>query len=353
MSYRLKLREPLAEGLRRVGLDQVEMAEAKLRGQEDAARAVHDARRCLKRLRALLRLIRLGLGETDYQREAKRLVGTGRLLAGARDGHVMLQTLRMLEARHGALPDGGNARLVEILSALDQAAPDKVLDARNRAIKRLAGTRKFLSGPTLDAIDIAHVFDGMAKSYKKARRARRTCQRQPSDDNFHNWRKSVQQHWRHMQLLSRGWPEEFGARAAEAKEMSQLLGEDHDLSVLATFARAHGQDLPDAAVAALETQCCNSQQELRKLADLRGGRLFAETSQALRDRLAGYWEAACELSHAAAEVPTQAAPTDPPQPASVSSEPDPAPGPAQAADVALPSPTPRKAPTLARKRASA
>lgn len=344
MSYRLKLREPLGEGLRRVGLDQVEMAETKLRGQDDPARAVHDARRCLKRLRALLRLIRLALEERDYQREAKRLVGTGRLLAGARDGHVMLQTLRMLEARHGALPEGGNARLVQILCALDQAAPDNVLDARNRAIKRLGGTRKFLAGPLLDTVDVEHVFDGMAKSYKKARRARRVCERQPTDENFHDWRKAAQQHWRHMQLLSRGWPGEFDARAGEAKELSRLLGEDHDLSVLAAFARSHAQDLPDAAVAALETQCSSSQQELRRLADLRGGRLFAESSQALRDRLAIYWEAARELSHVMAEMPPASEPSPQPAPVSVG----------QASAAALPAaPEPPKTPVLARKRASA
>lgn len=342
MSYRLKLREPLAEGLRRVGLDQVEMAETKLRGQEEPARAVHDVRRCLKRLRALLRLIRPGLEDDVYLREAKRLVDTGRLLAGARDGHVMLQTLRVLEARHGALPEDGNARLADALAALDMAAPDKVLAARNRAVKRLAGTRKFLAGPLLDTVEVRHVFDGMAKTYKKARRARRVCQRQPADESFHDWRKSAQQHWRHMQLLTRGWPEEFAARADEAKELSQLLGEDHDLSVLASFARAHAQDLPETAVAALQTQCSTSQQELRRLAELRGNRLFAETSKALRDRLAGYWDAACELSHAMADM--QVTNDQSPQPA-----PD-APGPSS--PDASPA-APQKAPAIARKRASA
>ncbi len=60
-----------------------------------------------------------------------------------------------------------------------------------------------------------------------------------TDEDFHALRKSVQQHWRHMQLLSRAWPEALSARADEAKALSQLLGEDHDLYVLRSFAEAH------------------------------------------------------------------------------------------------------------------
>ena len=92
MTYRFKLQEPIGQGVRRIGLEQVEIAEAKLSSKEDVSAAIHDARRCLKRARALLRLIRPGLEESDYRREAERLAGIGKLLSGARDLDVMRQT---------------------------------------------------------------------------------------------------------------------------------------------------------------------------------------------------------------------------------------------------------------------
>lgn len=343
MSYRLKLKESVAHGLRRIALDQIEMAEEKLRGQGDAAGAVHDARRCLKRLRALLRLPRPGLDEAVYQREAKRLSATGRLLAGARDGHVMLHTLRLLQSRYGPLPDDANERLTGIITASDVADPEKLQDARRRALARLGAAAKFFRGPDLQAIEMAHVLDGMERVYKKARRGRHDCDRKPSDEAFHTWRKAVQAHWRHMQLLSRAWPDVLMARAVEAKELSQLLGEDHDLAVLLDFARRQALSAP--ALEALETQCRGLQHQLRALADLRGTRLLAESPEDLRAKLATYWNTAKKLHRAQAAMPAI---------------PDLAPKPADIAVVA-PVPAPDKPPTLAevpraapsRKRASA
>lgn len=314
MSYRLKLRESLVEGVRRVALDQIEFADAKLRGQEDAAVAVHDARRCLKRLRALLRLVRLGLDEEVYRREAKRLATTGRLLAGARDQHVMMQTLSFLEARYGSLPDAGNTRIAQILSSAGNGDPEKVQEARRRALSRLGASRKFFAGPAIDKIEMQDVLASAEKVYRKARRMRRRCHQEPTDEGYHSWRKSVQQHWRHMQLLSRAWPDELGARSAEAKELSQLLGQDHDLSVLAAFASSHGADLSPATVSALEKQCRTLQEQLRVLADLRGARLLAETPQELTARLASYWDAARKLSSASMDAPLVQEATAPAKP---------------------------------------
>lgn len=307
MSYRLKLRETLGDGVRRVALDQLDLAEAKLKGAGDAAVAVHDARRCLKRLRALLRLVRLGIDDDVYSREAKRLATTGRLLAGARDEHVMAQTLLLLEARFGALPEGGAAGISALLAATGHAEPGKVEEARRRALSRLNASRKFFQSPAVQKIEMEDVFAGAEKVYRRARRERRRCQQQPGDEAYHSWRKSVQQHWRHMQLLSRAWPDELGARAAEAKDLSQLLGQDHDLSVLAAFVTANAAALPAATVAAVADQVGRFQEQLRVLAGLRGARLFAEGPQELTERLSTYWTAARKLASAMAEEPETAA----------------------------------------------
>src|SRR6516225_8981442 len=111
MTYRFKLQEPIGQGVRRVGLEQIEIAAAKLADKDDISTAIHDARRCLKRLRALLRLIEPGLAEGLYRREDARLAGIGRLLSGARDLDVMRQTLIKLEGRFDALPPGAADRL--------------------------------------------------------------------------------------------------------------------------------------------------------------------------------------------------------------------------------------------------
>ncbi|KAB2915770.1 MAG: CHAD domain-containing protein [Hyphomicrobiaceae bacterium] len=302
MTYRFKLQEPVGAGVRRIALEQIEIADEKLASQRDIATCIHDARRCLKRLKALMRLVRPALDDDVYRREAARLSGVGRLLSSERDQHVIRQTVTKLENRFGALPNGASQRLKELLQV--QAASllgSEMAESRRQALSRLKQTRRFFSGAGIAGVRFDHLADGLERSYRKARRAFRTAYDEPADEAFHAWRKSVQLHWRHMQLLSRGWPEMLTARAGEAKELSRLLGDDHDFAVLLTYVTNHaGEDFSPDDQAVLSSLCRSCQAELRASAKPRGKRLLAESATSLRDKIELYWEAACRLSALAA-----------------------------------------------------
>jgi CHAD domain-containing protein len=118
--------EPLPEALRRIALGQLDLAIELLggdaaggesaggNGNQDATgnfdgkaggrvldkEAIHDARKALKRLRALVRLLRGELGERHYKREHAILRDAARRLASARDAEVMVGTLDALLERH-------------------------------------------------------------------------------------------------------------------------------------------------------------------------------------------------------------------------------------------------------------
>lgn len=298
MTYRFKLHEPIAEGSQRIGLEQLDIAAAKLAGKEDPATAIHDARRCLKRLRALLRLVRPGLADATYARETERLAGIGRMLAGARDLHVMQQTLGRLEARFGPLPNGAADHLRKLLTrGTTPKRRSAGADARRQALSRLEQARRLFQGRTIRAIELDHVLEGLETTYRKARKAFRHAYQEPTDEAFHAWRKKVQQHWRHMSLLSRGWPEAMSARASEAKELSRLLGEDHDLAVLLVFAGGQAdKHLEPGDLEALTTLCRACQAELRAEAKPRAERLFAERPDDLREHVRLYWTTAASLA---------------------------------------------------------
>jgi hypothetical protein len=297
MAYRLKLQEPIAEGVRRVGLEQLEIAETKLSSSNGVAASVHDARRCLKRVRALLQVVRPGLDETPYRREADRLAAAGRLLSGVRDLDVMQQTVSKLESRFGALPNGAGERLQKRLAHGQHLGRRSGAEGRRKALARLGQARKFFTGKAAAEIEFADLIEGVGRTYHKARKAFRHAYEKPSDESFHAWRKKVQLHWRHMLLLSRGWPEALSARASEAKDLSQLLGEDHDYAILLAFvgdgARSHLDPTEISAIAAL---CRSCQAELRAAAKPRGERLFAEPTDNLERRLKLYWTSAERLA---------------------------------------------------------
>jgi CHAD domain-containing protein len=308
MAYRLKLREPVPEGVRRIGLEQIEIAETRLASNHDVPTAIHDARRCMKRLRALLHVVRPGLGAAAYRREAKEFAAIGKALSRARDRHVMQQTLAKLEGP-GALPKPAAAALRKLLApGRSRDAKGANSDGRAAALARLERARKLLAGKDLEHLTLDHLLDGLQSTYRKSRKAMRKAYAEPSDEAFHAWRKAAQRHWRHMLLLSQGWPEALLARAGEAKELSRLLGEDHDYAVLLAFAAKHGKsELGREHLASLAALCRSRQDELRARAKPRGERLFAEGEESFRQRVALYWSSAARLSGlTAAEEPEAA-----------------------------------------------
>ena len=114
-----------------------------------------------------------------------------------------------------------------------------------------------------------------------------------------------------MQLISRAWPEALSARADEAKELSRLLGEDHDLAVLlAKVTEAATDSLTREDIDAIAALCRSCQAEIRALAEPRGARLFAEPAEELRRRIEAYWSSAGRLAECS---PPRGAPCAPPQ----------------------------------------
>jgi len=299
MSLRFKLDEPIAAGASRIGLEQIAAAKAAL-AAKDIAKGVHDARRCLKRLRALLRLVRPALEERDYRRGMRRLAAVARMLSGARDAHVMQQTLAKLAGRSGTLA-GSAKRLRKLMPNGAGRKTGRPRAGTSPAQAGLDRARALFEGLAREPIAFGHLAEGLERSYRKARRTYRDAYRHPTDEAFHAWRKSIQQHWRHMQLLSRSWPDVLGGRASEAKELSRLLGDDHDLAVLADFVTKHGADaLSKEERAELLRICRSCQAEIRAQAKPHGARLLAEPAKSLGARLAAYWSAAAQLATLAA-----------------------------------------------------
>jgi hypothetical protein len=287
--------------VRQVGLEQIEIAEAKLASREDPVTAVHDTRRSLKRIRALLRLIRPGVDEALYRREVQHLSAIGRLLSTARDCDVMLQTLSKLELSPSALPNGAAERLRELIVNAHHAGKRSRVNSRRQALQRLRRTKALFAGKALSGIELAHLIEGLGRTYRRARKSFHAAYREPSDEAFHTWRKHVQLHWRHMLLLSRGWPEALAARASEAKEISRLLGEDHDHAILLAFARdSCASALPSKDLAPVIALCRAQQAGLRAAAKPRGERLFAEPADDLEQRVTRYWSSAQALAALAA-----------------------------------------------------
>lgn len=285
MSYRLKLNEPLDKGFRRIAAEQIAVAIGELASGPDRVVAVHETRKAMKRIRALLKLIRPALADVDYKRENRRFGDIARLLSGTRDEDVLKATAARMAVRAGeraqalaaglAVADGGD-RTPPVRQAID------ALEEAREAIDKLAVRKSF-----------SWVRRGLEKSYRSGRRSMVAAYEDGQDESFHEWRKAVQAHWRHMLLVSRCWPQVMEARAALAREAAELLGEDHDLYVLIQTLKAKSTNGKEAAGARAMIAAAHARQRLiRHELTAMGKMLFAEPPSEFAARIALYWSAA-------------------------------------------------------------
>ncbi len=249
--------EPLAEGLRRIALGQLDLAIELLGGDATGSggvggesggergdgrraldkEAVHDIRKALKRLRALVRLLRAELGEQRYQREHAILRDAARRLAGARDAEVMVGTLDGLLQRH---PRKLRRRrqLIELRRQLDaarDAAERETLGdraMRGELLCELSGLRERARQWDLpERPDIALVERDLRRIYRDGRQRRQRVARGRGDQGSaraaHAWRKRVKDLRYAAEILGQR------SLARRADRLAELLGEEHDLVVLA------------------------------------------------------------------------------------------------------------------------
>ena len=112
--------------------------------------------------------------------------------------------------------------------------------------------------------------------------------KQPTTENLHEWRKRVKDLWYQQRLLEETWPGVMKAQAKEAKKLSKLLGEDHDLAVLAETLRTD----PELARFAdeFEPVIAKRRKKLLKRSRKLGRRVYAEKPKAFARRFGRYVE---------------------------------------------------------------
>lgn len=236
MSYRLKHREGVPHGVRRIVAEETAYAAEQLTGAgtENRDTQVHEARKSIKKLRGLLKLLRPEL-KSVWRQENAILRAAGRELSELRDAGAMLETFDQLAAKHaGELQKSSfravHAGLKEAKSRLEQAL--NLAEVSARSVEALKSLAQRSASWGLQHNDFKALAPGLRATYKEGRRAMRAAIKQDTAEAFHNWRKRVKDHWYHVRLLEHAAPKEMEARENQLHGLETALGEDHNLAVL-------------------------------------------------------------------------------------------------------------------------
>jgi CHAD domain-containing protein len=286
-SYKLGAGEAVPRGIARIARGRIDHALDELEGRTDSSpeQAVHEARKDMKKLRAVVRLVRGEIGAQVYRRENECFRDAGQELSGLRDADVMLATLGKLE------PEIPQAAAGDLRQALEAHKIRTAAGARHQAsaqvVTVLTSARTRVGSWPLYEDSFEAVGDGLERIYRRGRRDFRAARADPTTENLHEWRKRVKDLWYHLTILRAAWPPVMDALADEAHDLSERVGEDHDLAVLLAWSEEHAPTSTGAIVGPVERRRGELQAEAFEL----GARLYAEKPRAFMRRLERWWEA--------------------------------------------------------------
>lgn len=293
MAYRFHRTEAVSTAVRRIVRERVDLAIAELhRTGDERPKGVHEARKRIKEIRAVLRLSRHELGDC-FRAENRWYRDTARELAAAREAQAAVETWEQLLAR---FPQELGDKAATIRNRLEQryariAADETVLAGPLAGVRDgLAEARARIGHWPLYRRGFAGINAGVRRSYARGRDQRSEALASSADEPFHEWRKRVKDLWYHTILLQRVWEEIMTVRRQRLKALSDTLGEDHDLVVFRQLidaeARLFGTQRARAQLLALITV---RQRELRTEAGTLGALLYAEKPDAYVRRIQAYW----------------------------------------------------------------
>ena len=287
MEFRLLPHEPLPEGVRRLAGHQLTKAIGHLEGVDAAGdEHIHEARKSLKRLRALVCLVRGELGTEAMRWENRSLGQAAQVLAGMRDAAALVECLDRLGQWSGKDHPRVRAWLLDRRSEGDadtERAAVTVVDTLRWAQVRLEHWP--LQGREWEAIG-----PGVQWVYAQGRRALRRAGAEGGEEAFHQWRRYVKYLWYHTQLLEGCWPALMSVTQAALDQVGEALGDDHDLAVLGGVLRAEWPATrARREVAQLAALIPRQQAELQARALGLGHRLYAERPRSLTRRWERYW----------------------------------------------------------------
>jgi CHAD domain-containing protein len=236
MAYHFKRDESVPEAVRRIAREELEYAVDQLgrRRNRSHDEGIHEARKSVKKIRALLRLFKTELGG-KYRTESRGLGEAGRKLSELRDAGAVIEILDTLKKKY---PQELRGRKIDSIRrglmarkrhAEKEANLPQVL---RKMAESLKAARKRVKTWPIRTDGFAAIEPGFEKTFRAVRAAFRVAQKHPRPENYHEWRKRVKDHWYHIRLLENLWTDVLRGYENSLKDVESWLGDDHNLVLL-------------------------------------------------------------------------------------------------------------------------
>jgi CHAD domain-containing protein len=245
-----------------------------------AETAVHDARKALRRGRAVLAMIANALPKSERRAVRSALQEARRSLSMVRDHTVAPSTLGSL-----SLSDADRDTAKRVLDSAAEALPatSEIKQLLAEAAARAAAQAEALVAALPPSVDDSLLFDGIAETYGEARKARRRAK--SSKSWFHTWRRRTKELVYALEFLAKHAGARAGAIHEEIGAVSDTLGPAVDLVMLREFVDTHRQGIDDDAIKSLRKTIDEQFEERMKTARKAARDAFAQKPKKFAKRL--------------------------------------------------------------------
>ena len=232
--------ESLAANLSRIAGELVEHALALITHPiGEPEENTREIRTTIKRVRALLLLIRPALTDRSYQRETRRLRNAARGVAWSRDLAVARKTVIALAERAAGKRD--RAAFAEVLKGFPKRIERLTLIEHRKSVRQMAAalrkSRKSMARLCGEVHEPDVIGQGLKKVYSAGRKRMKQAIARDDSASFHRWRTRVKNLYHLLQMLLPVWPRRLRKTVASLKSLHRKLGDDHDLAVVLSVLR--------------------------------------------------------------------------------------------------------------------
>lgn len=255
--------------------------------------SIHEARKNIKKIRAILRLVRHEMGEELYHELNTFYRDSGQQVAQLRDDTSIIELLENAKKR---------IKSVDLQFAIQKSVR---LTKKKREVEFIdfhknktdiqlskAFAEKVTVLCRLEIYGNPEIFilKSVNKIYINTIKRMKQAEAVGTNEAYHNWRKQVKYLMFQMMLLQNAWPNFFKAYISELNELQKLLGNLHDLDILnSLIVEGNVLALNKNQKGVLLKYIYPHRANFKKQVRLYGNLLFAENSMSFSKRLLGIW----------------------------------------------------------------
>lgn len=290
MKFRLRRQRPIRRTICKLFAFHLARCRSLVSGGDEAEPGrIHEARKSVKRLRALISLVRKGLG-ADARWFDRRLRDVNRTLSPVRDAHALREAMDQLIAADVDHPDElahVRARLLAWTDQRERLPPE----AGQSVLRQLDDIETRWKRSRLDGRGWSLLECNIRRAYRRARKATLSLFSSAPTRDFHELRKLVKQTQYHWEFLEPLWSDRLRSELNSLESLTETLGRLHDAVLLANWIAAPEQvTLPQGMQRLVMRRLKRQQHEFQRAACRLAPRCFAEKPRNVLARLQRYWQ---------------------------------------------------------------